>query len=78
MRTHFIDPDFRPVPKTKHFCCVCQRDVNPDTAFRVRVSVDGFDEVVHPDDANDENSIDGFVGSDCAKSIPKEFLGSKA
>lgn len=73
MRTHFINPDFRTDPKTKRFCCVCQRDITGPAAT-VRLSVEGFMEVIHPDDANDNNSILSVVGSECSKIIPNEFI----
>jgi hypothetical protein len=72
MRTHFIDPDFRPVPKTKRFCCVCYKDLK-GKAYPVKTDDTGMC-VVHPEDVTAE-CFDAYIGPECSKKVPKEFLG---
>ena len=72
MRTHFIDPDFNKQTSVFGSCCVCGRAVG-FRARKVFLCVDGFADVVHPEDATTENSVTAVVGADCAKKIPSEF-----
>lgn len=74
VRTHFLGPDFRRIPKTKKWCCICSRDLKGDTGKRVRVDNEADCLVIHPDDATEGNSYAGWVGPECAKQIPPEFF----
>jgi hypothetical protein len=88
-RTKFLDPDFRRVPKTAHWCVMCQRDLKPGQKHReVRWELDRW-EAIHPEDwevaaveiprarpeyAHPENLIErGFIGLDCAKKLGLEW-----
>lgn len=73
-RTLFIDPDFRPTPKTKHFCCVCQRDIKSDAAHRIVFlrPDEGFTQIDRPA-APSEKAVRHPVGMNCAKKIGLEW-----
>lgn len=73
-RTLFIDPDFRRTPKTKVFCCVCQRDLRPKAARRfVFLQSDGWHTIEHPQDQHSENVVRHAVGLDCARKLGLEW-----
>lgn len=77
-RITFVDPDFRRDPKTKVYCCVCQKDIKGEPRFYARF-VDGCC-FVHPEDEHlipaDYKEDYGTlpVGSDCAKRIGLEWV----
>ena len=67
----YLDPDFRPTPKTEHFCCVCQRDLAPGEK---RIWIDGscmF--AVHPDDLDEDCQL-ASIGPECSRDIPVGYL----
>lgn len=74
MRTIYLDPDFRPKPKTPHFCCVCYKDMRPDQHPRYVMTINGGMEAVHPEDyANVPEAVRMLIGSDCARRIGLEW-----
>lgn len=78
-RTVFLDPDFRRNPKSKVFCCVCQKDIKGKPKYFARVVFGGAC-AVHPEDEHlipsgfDEDYGRLSVGSDCAKRIGLEWF----
>ena len=76
MRTKYLDPDFRPKPKTRRFCCVCYRDLRQDRPTRYVLTIEDGMSAVHPDD-HDEGVSAGAVflpiGNDCAARIGTEW-----
>lgn len=82
MKTHGHNPDYRKdPPQGSRFCCICQRGLGEDAGIRVFV-LDGGHELVAVEDVGEAiaNGIfdrgwpDSYVGHDCARSIPAEFL----
>lgn len=75
MRTTFLDYYAHRNPKTDHYCCMCQRDLNQKKQFRtVRVSMDMM--VLHPGDYDTTSSrlFEKFaIGMDCAKRLGLEW-----
>jgi hypothetical protein len=69
-----MDPDFRPRPKSAHFCVICQRDLKPGQPHRlVRWEPDKW-EAIHPDDwAATPGADEGPVGMDCARRLGLEW-----
>lgn len=47
-RSIYLDPDFRPRPKTDCYCCICQRDIR-GSYRKAYVVASGF-AAIHPDD----------------------------
>lgn len=76
MRTKYIDPDFRPKPRTPVFCCVCYKDLAPSRSRLCVLLINGGMEAVHPDDWNEGVDAGGFtalIGPDCADRIGREW-----
>ena len=71
-RLHFLDPDFRPDPKTKFHCCVCQKDITSTNHNTFVYLTDDWSSAVHPSDPHSGELWP--VGSKCAKKIPSEFI----
>ena len=69
-RTLFLDPDFRPTPKTDHYCYACSKDMkHTGNEKKVFVDEDGM-EAVHPEDvAEGEDLRIHNIGPDCAKRL---------
>jgi hypothetical protein len=76
LRKHWLDPDFRPTPKTERYCCVCYRDLSAGSGQTVRIDAESGMWVIHPEDASAQNSVEALVGADCAKKIPTEFISN--
>lgn len=85
MRTKWMDPDFRSVPKTERFCILCQKDLAPGAKHRiVHWEVDRY-EAIHPDDlggatveiverrGRTDAVQRGLVGMDCARRLGLEW-----
>jgi hypothetical protein len=79
IRTKWMDPDFRPRPKTNHHCIMCGRDLKPTQPHReVRWELDIY-EAIHPEDwerAKREISRpieQGVLGMDCARNLGLEW-----
>jgi hypothetical protein len=74
LRTKWMDPDFRPRPKTDHFCVICQRDLKPGQPHRiVRFNLNHF-EAIHPDDWPAAPEADEApIGNDCARRLGLEW-----
>jgi len=77
MRTKYTDPDFRRTPRTALFCYQCQKDLKPDSPYRMVYIVDGM-HALHPDDvagyAKGKNDIGWIqIGSDCARRLGLEW-----
>lgn len=81
MRTIFLDPDFRPVPKTDRFCCVCYKDLRTPPKYWARL-LDPGTEAVLPADYHlvpeDQDLGSHPVGNDCAKRIGLEWFSTVA
>lgn len=76
MRTVYIDPDFRKLPKTEISCCRCQKDIKAKRYRMVHLLVDGIT-AVHPDDSHLVSAREDLglhpIGNDCARKIGIEF-----
>ncbi len=77
-RTKYLDTDFRRRPKTDLFCYVCQKDIKPDSKYRMIHVIDGGPNVLHPGSEADYVSDAGEMGShpigpDCAKRLGLEW-----
>lgn len=77
VRTKFIDYDARPNPKTRRFCCKCQKDLREGMVVR-HVYVDDQMQAIHPDDIASRSSTESdygwlLLGMDCAKSLGLEW-----
>ena len=68
---HYLDPDFRPTPKTDCYCCICSRDLKR-VAGQVYLGDASFDAIDKSEP--DFDGYKGSVGPECIKKIPKEFL----
>lgn len=78
IRTTFLDPDYRKDPKTDLFCCKCQRDIKPESAYRWVHIIDGGMTVLHPESEAEYQSDAGDtyfhpIGPDCAKQLGLEW-----
>lgn len=78
IRTKWMDPDFRPRPKTDCFCRICQRDLKPGQKRRYVLFFENHFEAVHRDDWEAAQAQPGVwniepIGSDCAKKIGLEW-----
>lgn len=76
-RLKFVDYDARRDPKTKRWCCRCQKDLK-DTQPHRNVYLDGQMCAVHPDDLRHRGiQPDDFgwnlLGMDCAKKLGLEW-----
>lgn len=76
-RVHYTDPDFRRRPKTRLFCYQCQKDLKPDSAYRMIFIVESMS-ALHPDDvAGHVMGKDDLgwlpIGSDCARRLGLEW-----
>ena len=76
-RTKYTDPDFRRNPKTKLFCYQCQKDLNPDSPYRMVFVVESMS-ARHPADvAGYTMGKNDFgwapIGSDCARRLGLEW-----
>lgn len=72
MRVRYIDPDFRPNPKTAHYCCACQRDLKPDQPHRMVMTEEPGFGAIHPDDhgAGRARGLQLYpMGMDCARKL---------
>ena len=82
-RTKYLDPDFRPTPKTNHFCCACYKDIKNRESFRSVHCIHGGMTVLHPEDEplykaafpNGESGDLNWqpIGPDCAKKLGLEW-----
>lgn len=88
-RTKFLDPDYRRMPKTTHYCIRCQRDIKPGAEARwVAFELDHFETAIHPDDLaaawpeirarrapHHHNCCISFepIGSECIRKIGREW-----
>jgi hypothetical protein len=73
MRTKFLDYDARREPKTRHYCCMCQKDLRPDRPHRL-VMLSPNMMVAHPDDyAGAPEFRVMVIGMDCARQLGMEW-----
>lgn len=77
MRTKYTDPDFRRNPKTALFCYQCQKDLKPESEYRLVYVVDGMS-ALHPDDiaahVKGKNDLGLLpIGPDCARRLGLEW-----
>jgi hypothetical protein len=75
-RSKWMNPDFRPKPKTPSFCRICQRDLKPGQAHRMVLFHENYFEAVHRDDwdrarATDPKGVWNIepIGADCARKL---------
>lgn len=72
-RTSFFDGDFRRQPKTPCFCCVCQRDLDPESVDAWLYLGEDPCQIVHPEDL-DGSEIRAPIGKECRRSVPIEYI----
>jgi hypothetical protein len=77
-KTKYMDPDFRPVPKTKRFCCVCSRDIKSSSPARTVFVVNGGMEALHPSEwakypGHKDDTGKKPIGADCARKLGLEW-----
>lgn len=80
-RIKFIDPDYRKDPKTKLFCCRCQKDIAPvSDKLRIYLRKNGIT-AVHPDDVATHHRPDDLgwlpIGAECARVLGKPWTKGK-
>jgi hypothetical protein len=76
-RTKFVDFDARPQPKTKRWCCKCQKDLAVGKPHR-NVYLDDQMCAVHPEDLHERGTKTtdygwNLLGMDCAKALGLEW-----
>lgn len=77
MRTKYLDPDFRPRPRTPLFCCVCYKDLTPAQARHCVLTANGGTEAIHRDDFSEGLAAGAVlypIGPDCAVRLGDEWL----
>lgn len=78
LRIKYMDPDYRRDPKTKHFCCRCQKDIKDGSPYRMVHCVEGGMCALHPGDEDKYVPDAGDMGThpigmDCARKIGIEW-----
>lgn len=73
-----LDGDFRRNPKTSHYCCKCQKDIDPSKPYRMVHLVDGGAWVLHPEEearyVPNGGDVGGHpIGPDCSKRLGIEW-----
>lgn len=74
MERHFpFEGDFRRAPKTRFFCALCQKDLNPDAANIEYVYLGDPAEFVADPARLDGSEMKVPVGPECARKIPPGY-----
>lgn len=78
-RYHYLDGDYRRDPKTEVFCCRCNKDI-PEPRFFVFIG-DDMHHAIHPEDvatAEDKTITKEWIGPECRKHVPADFVSEKS
>lgn len=83
IRTKWMDPDFRPRPKTHIWCRICMRDLKPGSKRRMVLFEENHFEAVHRDDWAAARALPGVwnlepIGMDCARRLGLEWSMEQA